>query len=182
MAEQPLNDLTITRVFNAQRELVWKAWTEAERLAQWWGPKGVKPNVHKLEFRPGGIFHYSLLQPVVQAAADIGSMQVPDNNVTWGKFVYREIVAPEKLVFVSSFSDENGGVSRNPFATQWPLEILNTLTLADQDDKTLLTISGGPINATQEERQFFMQMMSGVEQGFGGTFDQLEEYLAKIQV
>lgn len=183
MTQQHNQELTITRIFNAPRALVWKAWTEAERLAQWWGPNGVKPDVNKLDFRPGGIFHYSVRQPLVQAknGTTDKTMQSHGNNVSWGKFVYREIVAPEKLVFVSSFSDENGGVTRNPFAAQWPLEILNTLTLGEREGKTLLTISGGPINATAGEREFFTQMMAGVEQGFSGTFDQLEKYLFTAQ-
>jgi uncharacterized protein YndB with AHSA1/START domain len=66
-----------------------------------------------------------------------------------GKFVYREIVAPEKIVFINSFADENGNPVRNSYIRNWPLEVLNTLTLAQQDGKTLLTLRGGPINATR---------------------------------
>ena len=95
-------EFVITRTFDAPRELVWKSWTEAERLAQWWGPKGCTIRVVKLEMRPGGIFHYA--------------MQFKPGHDTWGRFVFREIAAPERLVFVNSFSDANGGVTRAPFS------------------------------------------------------------------
>jgi uncharacterized protein YndB with AHSA1/START domain len=114
-AEAP-KEFTITRVFDAPRELVFKAQTEAEHLSKWWGPKGYTMLVAKLELRPGGTFHYS--------------MRSPEGHEMWGKFVYREIVAPERIVFVNSFSDESGATVRAPFAPDWPLEVLNMLTLS----------------------------------------------------
>ncbi|MCD9025317.1 SRPBCC family protein [Cohnella silvisoli] len=161
------NELVITRVFNAPRELVFKAWTEPERLQQWWGPKGFTLEVYKLDLRPGGIF--------------LGSQRSPEGHVMWGKFVYKEIVAPEKLVFINSFSDEEGNTIRAPFSATWPLEIINHLTLTENDGKTTLTFRGGPINATEEELKTFEGMRPMVQQGFGGTFDQLDEFLAKSQ-
>lgn len=158
-------EFVITRVFEAPRELVWKAWSEPERLTQWWGPKGFNIQVHQLELRPGGLFHYS--------------MQIPNGGTMWGWFVYREIVAPERLVFVNAFSDEEGGITRAPFSQTWPLEILNTVTFDEQDGKTTLTLRGGPINATEEERKTFQDGHASMQQGFGGTFDQLAAYLAK---
>lgn len=158
-------EIVITRVFNAPRELVWKAWTEAESLAQWWGPKGFEIEVSKLDFRPNGIFHYN--------------MQFPDGNKIWGKFVYREMNAPEKMVFVNSFSDEKGGITSNPYLANWPLEVLNTLTLLEQDGKTTLTLRGGPINANELERKNFMDHQSDMQQGFNGTFEKLDDYLER---
>lgn len=158
-------ELVITRVFNAPRKLVFKAFTEAERMAQWWGPKGSSIHVAKLDFRPGGMFHYSL--------------ESPDGNVMWARFIYREIMEPEKIVFVSSFSDEQGNITRAPFFDNWPLEILNKLTLTENGGKTTLTLKGGPINATEDERSRFESLFSSMQQGFSGTFDQLEEFLSK---
>jgi len=161
-------EFVITRVFDAPRALVWKAWTESERLAQWWGPKGCKIRVAKLDVRPGGIFHYV--------------MQFRTGAEMWGRFIYREIAAPERLVFVNSFSDPDGGITRAPFSQlnqTWPLEVLNTLTLTEQGSKTMLTLRGGPINATEEELETFARMFDSMRQGFGGTFDQLADYLAK---
>jgi uncharacterized protein YndB with AHSA1/START domain len=82
-------------------------------------------------------------------------------------------------VFVSSFSDEAGGITRAPFSPTWPIEVLNNLTLTEENGKTTLTLRGGPINPTHEERANFEGMFDSMQQGFGGTFDQLDEYLAK---
>lgn len=157
--------LVITRVFDAPRELVWKAFTESDRLAQWWGPKGFTMLVRTLDFRPGGVFHYA--------------MRAPDGQIMWGKFVYRDIQAPERMVFVNSFSDENGAIVRAPFSPTWPLEVLNTVTLTESGGKTTVTLRGGPINATGEERAIFWNRQESVQQGFAGTFDQLAAYLAE---
>lgn len=161
------NELVITRIFNAPRELVWKAWTDPGSLEQWWGPKGFKIRVSEFDLRPGGIFHYRM------KAADAPDM--------WGKFVYREIDAPGQLVYVNSFSDEEGNIIRPPFDQNWPKEILNALTLTEEDGKTKLVQRSRPINATDEERKTFEDNFESMDQGFGGTFDQLEGHLAVLQ-
>lgn len=159
------NELVIMRQFNAPRELVFKAWTNPESLARWWGPKGANISISKLELKPGGIFLYS--------------MKNPNGEDVWGKFVYKEITAPEKLIFVNSFSDKDGGTSRNPWMPVWPLEILNTVTLTEHEGKTTLVIKGRPINATAGEMQNFHSFRDSMQGGFAGTFDQLDEYLAQ---
>jgi uncharacterized protein YndB with AHSA1/START domain len=159
-------EFVIERVFNALRNLVWKAFTEANRLEEWWGPVGFKMQVRKLEFSPGGTFHYS--------------MQSPDGFVMWGKFVYLQIIEPEKIVFILSFSDENGGITRAPMSATWPLEVFNVLTLTEKDGRTTLRLKGAPINATEEEIETFRSEFEGMNKGFSGTFDQLEEYLSNL--
>jgi uncharacterized protein YndB with AHSA1/START domain len=100
----PVAELAVTREFDAPRDLVWKAWTEPERLAQWWGPSGSQIRVKGLDLRAGGTFLYSV--------------QTPNGPEIWGKFVYREVNPQDCLVFVNCFSDANGGVTRNPRG--WP--------------------------------------------------------------
>jgi uncharacterized protein YndB with AHSA1/START domain len=158
-------ELVITRTFDAPRDFVFKMWTEPEHLKHWWGPKGFAFGVSKLDLRPGGVFHYS--------------MTSPDGNEMWGKFVYREIVAPERIVFINSFSDVEGNAVRAPFSPTWPLEVLNTLTLFENGGKTTITLRGGPVNATEEERKNYEAGIESMKQGFAGTFDQLADYLAK---
>jgi uncharacterized protein YndB with AHSA1/START domain len=157
--------LVITRTLNAPRTLVFKAWSEAERLAQWWGPKGFELTVYKLEFRPGGEFHYG--------------MKSAEGFEMFGKFVYGEIAEPGKIGFVSSFADKDGNTIRAPFSEVWPLEMRNVLMLEEQDGKTMLTLSGGPVNATEEERKIYEGMFDSMQQGFSGTFDKLDEFLAE---
>ncbi len=108
-------DFVISRVLDAPRDLVWKAFTDPERMRQWWGPKGFSVIASKMDLRPGGTYHYGL--------------KAPDGSPMWGKFVFREIVAPERMVFINSFSDEAGGTTRHPMAPTWPLEMLSTFTL-----------------------------------------------------
>jgi uncharacterized protein YndB with AHSA1/START domain len=85
------------------------------------------------------------------------------------KFVYREIVEPEKLVFTDSFSDEASDTVRAPFSQTWPLEILNTWTFAEHEDKTTLTMRGVPLSATAEELKTFEAAHDMVQKGFDGT-------------
>jgi uncharacterized protein YndB with AHSA1/START domain len=92
--------------------------------------------------------------------------------------VYRESVPPERLVTVVSFTDENGNLLRHPMSATWPLEVLNTMTLAEHDGRTTLTVSGHPINATAEEHKTFEDGHGSMKQGFTGRLDQLEAYLA----
>jgi len=158
-------DFVISRVLDAPRELVWKVFSEPERMKEWRGPKGFTVIASKMDFRPGGIYHYG--------------MQAPNGAAMWGKFVYREIVAPQKIVFVNSFSDSEGNTTRAPFSPNWPLEILNTVLFTEQDGKTTLAMTGTPINATDEERKMFESMRPSLDQGFKGTLDQLAEYLAQ---
>jgi uncharacterized protein YndB with AHSA1/START domain len=159
-------ELVITRVFDAPRDLVFKAWTEADRLAQWWGPKGFTMLVTKLDLRPEGQFHYC--------------MRSPDGLEMWGRFVYREITPPERIVFISSFSDEQGSITRAPFAQDWPLEVLNTLTFSEEHGRTTLTLRGSPLNATEAELRMFVSMHESMQQGFKGTLDQLEACLENV--
>ncbi|GGD60629.1 SRPBCC family protein [Paenibacillus nasutitermitis] len=157
------SELFITRVFDAPRETVFKAWTEADRLAQWWGPQGYALEVEKLELFPGGQF--------------LGCQRSPEGHVMWGKFMYKEIIAPEKLVFIQSFSDEKGNTIRAPFSETWPLEVSNHLTFSEEDGKTTLTLSGGPYQASEDERAAYESMRPHIQQGLMGTLDQLDAYL-----
>lgn len=156
-------EFVITRVFNAPRELVWQAWTERPRLMQWFGPKGFTMPIARLDLRPGGIFHYCL--------------RSPDGHEMWGKFVYREIVAPERIVLVSAFSDEQGGITRHPMSPTWPLEMLSTTTFTEHQGKTIITVRWAPLNATESERKTFDTSHEGMEKGWTGTLEQLAEYV-----
>lgn len=157
--------LILKREFNAPRELVFKVWTDPAHFGNWWGPKGFSLEVAKMDVRPGGMF--------------LGCQKSPDGqHAMWGKFVYREVQEPVKLVWVQSFSDEEGNTVRAPFNPNWPLEILNILTLEENEGRTVLTLQGGPLNASSEEQEAFDAMSPMVAQGFEGTFEQLTQYLA----
>jgi uncharacterized protein YndB with AHSA1/START domain len=82
-------------------------------------------------------------------------------------------------VLVNSFSDAESGITRHPFSPRWPLEMLTTTTLTERDGKTTVTIEWSPLNATPEEIKTFDAGRAGMQQGWGGTFEQLAAYLAK---
>jgi uncharacterized protein YndB with AHSA1/START domain len=154
----------ISREFNASLDVMWKAWTERDQLLRWFGPKGFTMTQASLDFRPGGVFHYC--------------MKTPAGQEIWGKFVYREISAPRKLVWVNSFSDKDGGVTRHPFSSApWPLQMLTEVTFAEAAGKTTVTIRWHPLDATDEERNTFDEARPSMTQGWTGTFERLGEFL-----
>ena len=105
---------------------------------------------------------------------------MPNGDEMWGKWVFREIAAPGKLVFLSSFSDAKGGTCRHSMKEVWPLEILSTLTFTEEDGKTRVTVDWIPENASAEERKAFDEFHHSMRGGWTGTFEQLEAYLAKV--
>ena len=159
----------ITRTLDAPRDLVFRAWTEPQHLANWWGPAGMELRVVNFELKPGGIFHYAM---VAQNGAEM-----------FGRMAYREITPPERLVWVNSFADAEGNVAQSAYFpnNEFPLEILNELTLTEEGGKTALHLRGTPINASESQVEFYRSMFPSMEKGFGGTFEQLEEYLESIK-
>lgn len=155
----------ITRTFDAPRERVWKAWTDAAELKQWWGPSGFKVHTCTVDLRPGGIFHYG--------------MSSPDGIEVWGKFVYRKIEAPSRIVCIVSFSDPQAGVTRHPWGADWPLCTLSTITFEEQSGKTKVTVQWSPHEATDLEGKAFDEGRDSMKQGWGGTLDQLTDHLEK---
>jgi uncharacterized protein YndB with AHSA1/START domain len=156
---------TITRVVDAPRDKVWRAWTEVEHLRQWWGPKGFAVTHCKVDLRPGGIMHYCL--------------RMPDGGEMWGKFVYREIAKPERLVWINSFSDKDGGTTVHPMSPDWPREMLTKVTFEAQGGKTKVTVQWVPVDASTDiERKAFDEGRDSMKQGWSGTFEQLESYLS----
>ena len=86
--------MVVTRVFDAPRALVWKAWTDPQYVMQWWGPKGFTAPVCKIDFRVGGKFLYC--------------MKSPDGQKGWNGGEYHEIVPLEKIVYSMYFADSKG--------------------------------------------------------------------------
>jgi uncharacterized protein YndB with AHSA1/START domain len=153
----------ITRVLDAPRDRVWISWTEAEHLRKWWGPKGFVVTHCKIDLRPGGIMHYCL--------------RAPDGSDMWGKFVYREIVKPERLVWMNSFSDKDGETTVHPMSPDWPREMLTTVTFEEQGGKTKVTVQWLPHEATALERKTFEEGRDSMKMGWTGTFEQFADYL-----
>ena len=157
----------ITRTVDAPRDLVFKVWTEGEHLQKWFGPKGSTIFAGNNDFRPGGMYHYG--------------MRAADGMEMWGRWVYREIDPPNRFVFVNSFSDPQGGLAPAPFPGDWPLEWLSTITFIEYGGKTTVSIEWAPLNATEAQAEFFDSMHESMNQGWGGTLDQLADYVKEVK-
>lgn len=161
-AKSTEQELVITRVFDAPRERVFKAWTEPEYFARWWGPEGYTTPHCTIDLRPGGKWHCC--------------MRSPEGEDIWCGGVYREIVAPERIVCTDYFADEEGGmVEPSHYGMgDWPTEVLMTITFEEQDGRTKLTVHQGVPMALAEKM--------GAPTGWNSSFDCLDEYLAKLRV
>jgi uncharacterized protein YndB with AHSA1/START domain len=155
----------ISREFAAPCDLVWQAWTERERFMAWFGPKDFKTTYATMELRPGGMFHYC--------------MAAPDGKELWGRAVYREVVRPSKLVWINSFSDKDGGITSHPLTKDpWPLQLLTVVTLAENADRTTVTITWVPFDASDAERATFDAGRGSMKMGWTGTLDRLAGFLS----
>jgi len=156
----------ISRRFDALKQQVFAAWTEEEHLRNWFAPNGFTIPVCRLNLVPGGMFHYC--------------MRAPNGVEMWGKWVFQEIEAPNRIVFVNTFSNKHGNLTRHPYVPEWPLEILTTTTLSEEDGETTVRLESVPVNASAAEQKVFAGMHEAMTQGWNGTFNQLAAYLEKV--
>lgn len=136
------DELIITRIFDAPRELVWRAWTDPEHIQRWWGPKNFTTPASRIDFRVGGKYLFC--------------MRSPDGKDYWSTGVYREIVPFERIVCTDSFADEEGNVvpaTHYGMSPDFPLEMLITVTFEDFQDKTKMTLkhTGLPVGDMEEQ-------------------------------
>jgi uncharacterized protein YndB with AHSA1/START domain len=151
--------------FKAPRELVFNAFSSAEALNAWWGPAETRNSVISLDFRPGGIFHFKM---------------EGKGQVSYGRFLFRDIQPPYLLEFTNAFADEKAQVVKAPFDMPFPLEILYRITFGEAGEETVLSLTGRPVDASPEEAASFLAINSSMHDGFGGTFGKLALYLHKI--
>lgn len=145
-------ELVITRLFNAPRVLVFRAWTDPNHLAQWWGPHGFTNPVCEVDLRPGGTIRIDMADPSGMVYPMIG--------------VFREIVEPERLVFTSgAFMDDNGVPQ---------LEALNTVTLVEVGNQTELTLHTVVLRAGP----MTLEALAGMEAGWTQSLEKLTDLLA----
>ena len=123
-------EIVIERIFDALRQLVWKAWTDPERVKRWWGPKGFTSPVSEIDLQEGDEY--------------LNCMRSPEGKDFWSKGVFREIVAPERLVITDSFADERGNTvpaSYYGMSKDFPLEMLIIVMLEEQDERQRLHLN-----------------------------------------
>jgi uncharacterized protein YndB with AHSA1/START domain len=153
-------DLAMTRVFDAPRGQVFRAWTEPERLKRWWGPRGHTMPVCEIDLRPGGVFFHF--------------MRSPEGHEVFSRGVFREVVVPERIVVTDSFADTEGNVvppTHYGMGPDWPVETLMTVTFEEDGGATRVTVryAGVPPGADRD----------GSVRGWSESLDRLAEHLAK---
>lgn len=165
MAEAVLTEergrLFIQRIFAASREQVWRAWTDPEVIAQWWGPASFTAPVVKVDLREGGRYLFA--------------MRSPEGQEVWSTGVYREIIPMERLVFTDSFADAEGNVvpaSTYGMSGDWPLELLVTVTFEEHGSGTKMTLRHEGIPAGEDRDM--------TEAGWNESLDRLAELLKEL--
>jgi uncharacterized protein YndB with AHSA1/START domain len=123
---QQARELTITRVLNAPRTLVFKVWTQPEHFSRWLGPKDFTTIGCQMNVQVGGMYR--------------ACIRSPEGNDHWMQGVYREVIEPERLVFTFAWEDEN---------SQPKHETLVTVTFEEQDNKTLMTFRQAIFESTE---------------------------------
>jgi uncharacterized protein YndB with AHSA1/START domain len=142
--------ITITRRFDASPELVYKAYTDPQLLPQWWGPRRYTTTVDRMEVRPGGIWRFLQRDSAGNEFAFHG--------------VYHDAIAPERLVYTFEFEGMPGHIA------------LETVTLANQSGKTLLT----DLMVFQSVADRDGMVQSGMQSGASESLDRIAELLVRV--
>jgi len=145
--------LTLVRMFEAPRALVFKAFTEPAHLALWWGPHGFTTPICVFDARPGGALRIH--------------MRGPDGSVHVTEGAVREIVAPERLVFTIAIIEDDGSIR---------FENLTTVTFVEHAGKTELTLHVRVLRATAAAAINLARMQAGWSQ----SLERLGELVAKL--
>ena len=163
MSELP--EYILDRIFDAPREMVWKAWTDPQLLARWYGP-GVETIIHKFDPVVGGFWH---------------------NEMKWGDksmLSTAEFTAVEEnklLVWNHSAADENWNVVSNPMMPDWPTTLRTTVTFEDVGEKTKVRLVWTPVDASEAELACFAGAMNKMGGGWESGYAIMDEIFAELQ-
>ena len=149
--------LILYRTFNLPLTTVWKAWSDAESLKKWWGPKGYTCPDCTIDFRVGGKF--------------LASMQSEDGKKSWGTGTYKEIIPMQKIVNTDSFSDSEGNIvpaSYYNMPGEWKEELLVTFEFEEVDGTTNLKLKheGLPPEMIDDCRKGWQSSLDKIEENF----------------
>ncbi|MFI5097370.1 MAG: SRPBCC domain-containing protein [Candidatus Acidiferrales bacterium] len=145
-------EIAATRIYDAPRELVWKAWTQQEHITNWWGPNGFTTTTCEMEVRPGGAWRHG--------------MHGPDGTEYPGGGVYREVVKPEILVFTNIATDKDGNLV---------FDGLTSVTFVKRNGKTILTLEARGLAMVAYSAAY----LKGMEQGWTQSLERLAAFAAK---
>jgi uncharacterized protein YndB with AHSA1/START domain len=147
---------------------MYEMWTDPQHFQKWLPPTGFEMKFIRADIKPGGTAFYVMTGP---------------NMKMYGNVAYEAFEKPSMIRYRQQFADENGNVSRHPLAPTWPETMLTTVTLTEENaNRTRVTVEWEPVGSvSREELETFIKGRSGMTQGWTGSFDKLESYLAKLE-
>lgn len=151
------NTLTVTRTFDAPLELVWRAWTEAELLDQWWAPKPWKSRTKHIDFKEGGTRLYAMIGP--------------NNEEHWGITTYTSIEKTDAFAGEDAFCDKNGIINNS-----FPVATFENRFKENSQQSTVTIVTE---YASEEHLEQVVKM--GMKEGLSMAFDNLDEVLENIK-
>ncbi|WP_413292387.1 SRPBCC family protein [Bdellovibrio sp. HCB185ZH] len=156
----------INRVFEAPIHTMFEMWTNPTHFAKWLAPTGFNMKFLRSDIKPGATTFYC--------------MENDSGLKMYGRAKYLEILAPNKLVYTQEFTDEKENQSRHPMAPTWPAVMQTTVLFAEESPtETRVTVTWEVVSDyTAEELETFIKGRAGMTQGWTGSFDKLEEYIA----
>jgi len=146
-------EVNITRIFDAPRELVFKMWTDPALVEKWWGPKDFTNPVCELDARVGGRMRIV--------------MRGPDGAKYPTRGVFAEITEPERIVFNNVKEDDNGNAEP---------EVVNTVTFTEENGKTKMSFHAVVIKSTPEA----CKSIEGMNVGWNQSIDRFAENLMRL--
>ncbi len=164
MSELP--EYRLDRVFDAPREMVWRAWTDPKLLARWYGP-GVETIIHKFDLKPGGTW--------------LNEMKMGENSML-SKVVFTEVAPLERLVWHHhSNTDAEWNTVPNPRMPDWPRILLTTVTFENDGTKTKVVLTWVPFEASETEISCFADAMANMGKGWESGYAIMDEMFAEMQ-
>jgi uncharacterized protein YndB with AHSA1/START domain len=160
-----LPEYILDREFDAPRELVWRAWTDPALVHQWYGP-GVETVIHEFDLKPEGVW--------------LNEMKMGANS-NFQKVIFKEVSAPEKLIWHHCSADAQWNIATNPMMPDWPRILLTTVTFDEVGDKTNVRLSQIPMDASAAEIACFAKMMDGMSGGWDSGYAIIDELLVAMK-
>lgn len=162
----------INRSFSCGIDKMFKVWTQPEQFSKWLAPVGFDMSFIKADVREGGVSFYKMSNEATANPA----------VTMYGKVYYQEIQSPDRLLYIQEFCDSEGKLSRHPMLPTYPARVQTLVEFAvEGENKTRVTVTWEPVGeVTPEELAVFVSIRSGMTQGWTGSFNKLEEFLASL--
>lgn len=160
-----LPEYQLDRLFNAPRDLVWKAWTDPELLARWYGPN-IETVIHEFDLRPGGVW--------------LNEMKWGENS-NFQKVEFLQVEAQDRMVWNHCSADANWNVAASPMMPDWPRVLLTTVEFSDAGEQTNVRLHQVPVDATEAEIACFAQMKDGMSKGWSSGYEIIDTVLTELK-